>query len=268
MGTRPPQDPRDPLGDFPEPEDLGPTPGMPEEYLTVRGSVRPRPGFPGSRYVVGPLPEIVMRPHKTAIFDTMKFPEEGFAGEDAFFRDCKWFRDHTPKRPGIDTNMIQDSSLGLPLEYDLSSVELRFEKFCHHDDVLAVLRSLDLEFITGQANRKFKLSGSSFTPLIVLPHEALDMKDLIEKQLRSMAEKGLWTAYTHDMRVDQHPPLDANEKPEPGQPQKLDLTKTVKKPLTIHSTEIFWMRVNCHVPELRGPLRLKCQLQDTLYQPV
>jgi hypothetical protein len=137
--------------------------------------------------------------------------------------------------------MTQPGMLGYPLEFDLSALELRFEKWAHPDDVARVLKGLRLNWFFGQNVPWLQLTASGFQPLIVLPHEVEDAQAEVRRQIAAFTQHAVWPAWRHDM-----------ETPD-------------GKARRISSTESFSCRVACDVSELHGPVRLKVLMQDTLY---
>jgi len=189
-------------------------------------------------------PQAVLRPAKQPLWDTVLFSESGLVGSVDLFSDVKWFPDHTAKKFGFDTNMLGDGCLPVPCEYDFSSLELRFEKYVHPEDIIRVLRGTAYSFVRGQVVKVLELVGSAFKPLLVLPHEAEDVKKYIDSQLQAMAERGEWESYTHAV------------------------VPIGSRALRIRSSESFRLRVTASVGELHGPVRLKVSMQDTLHTPL
>jgi len=185
--------------------------------------------------------DVVHRALKQPLYDTLIVPEEGITAE----REISLFTDHKAFPNGAQkmrrhTNMNLDGYLGVPLEYDLSSLELRFEKWSHADDVQKVLRGLCLTWVFGQQTAWLKLAASGFKLLFVLPHEVENMEEEVRRQIAAFSESSVWPAWTHDMKVD-------------GKPRRID------------STESFRCGVECAVSELHGPVTVKVLMQDTLY---
>lgn len=207
------------------------------------GVESPVPRRSGLNYVVGTPPMApVLRALKQPLFDTLIIPEDGILAEAevSLFTDGKKWPDGRRKFRR-HCNMTQDGMLGYPLEYDFSSLELRFEKWANPGDVHAVLRGLHLAFYFGQNVPFLRLAASGFTPLIALPHEVESMEEEVRRQIVAFAKDGVWPAWTHPM------------------------TTTDGKPRRISSVESFRCGVECTVPELYGPVTLKVQMQDTLY---
>jgi hypothetical protein len=196
----------------------------------------------GSDYALGTPPaQSVLRAIKQPLFDTLIVPEEGIASErEITLFDRKYFPNGQPKLRR-HTNMIQEGCLGIPLEYDFSGLELRFEKWSHADDVRAVLRGLHLQWYFGQNVPWLRVPASGFKPLIVLPHEIESWENEVRQQIERYAETGVWPAWTHDMR--------GND----------------RKPRRITGPESFRCGVECAVSELHGPVTMKVLMQDTLY---
>ena len=223
---------------------------------------------PGMEYVVGVPPQTpVLRALKQPLFDTLIVPEDGIRDEQeiALFVDRKSFPDGRRKMRA-DCNLPCDQVLGYPLEYDFSSLELRFEKWAHPDDVRRVLRGIHLTWIFGQGTPWLRLTGSGFKPLFVLPHEVEDMRATIEQQVIKYAETGVWPAWTQDLTaaVAEERSRTLAALKEHGADSK-DIRLPQGRARRISSTEAFSCRVACNVSEMHAPVRLKVMMQDTLY---
>ena len=243
------------LREFITAADLEPGGGLPPGAESpIPRSLRGR----GIEYVVGTPPFTpVLRALKQPLFDTLIVPEEGISSEaeiqlftdrNLFPNGSRKFRRHC--------NLSQDGSLGYPVEYDLTSLELRFEKWAHPDDVRRVLRGMHLSWYFGQNTPWLRLAGSGFKPLIVLPHEVESMEEEVRKQIAAFAETGVWPAWTHDMTANLPQPADGPVLSKPGARR-------------ISSTESFRCGVEINTGgELHAPVTLKVLMQDTMYAPI
>ena len=209
----------------------------------------------GIEYVVGsPQSTPVLRMLKQPLFDTLIVPESGISteAEISLFVDRKHFPDGTQKFRR-HCNLTNDGSMGYPVEYDLTSLELRFEKWAHADDVRRVLRGMHLSWYFGQNTPWLRLAGSGFKPLIVLPHEVESMEEDVRRQIAAFAETGVWPAWTHDMTANLPQPADGPVLSKPGARR-------------ISSTESFRCGVEINTGgELHAPVTMKVLMQDTLY---
>jgi hypothetical protein len=227
----------------------------------------PRRRFGGPmEYVVGRPPATpVLRALKQPLFDTIIVPVEGIMSdaEIQLFADTKHFPDGSRKLRR-HCNLSIDGQLGYPLEYDLTALELRFEKWSHPDDVQRVLRGLHLSWYFGQNTPWLRLSGSGFKPLFVLPHEVEDARAALQEQIeRFAASGGVWPAWTHDMRG-AHPYQHAEGAE--GEPEPVKSSPCARR---ISSTESFRCGVEVNTGgELHGPVTMKVLMQDTLYAQV
>lgn len=192
---------------------------------------------PVTQYVVADAPGLpVLRPLRHPLYDTLIVPESGVLAEGRgdLFADCRWFPDHTPKTEH-DCNLTMSGCLGCPLEYDLSYFELQVEKFAHPDDVRRVLRGLVFKWIRGQNPPWLRVTLSGFEPYYGAETDQA-------KVLAAWPGEAVWLRHRHDAKT-----------PE-GEPQR------------IHGTESFRVEAaSKNIGELRGPVRLKFLLQDTLY---
>lgn len=219
-------------------DDLGPAPTAAEGEPLLRDlpQLRRRPAT-GTHYVLGMPPAVpVLRPLRHPLYDTLIVPESGVLAEGRgdLFVDCPWFPDHTPKTEH-DSNLTQNGSLGYPLEYDLSHFEIQVEKFAHPDDVRRVLRGLVFKWIRGSNVPWLRVTLSGFEPYYGAETDQA-------KVLAAWPGEAVWLRHRHDAKTPD------------GEPQR------------IHSTESFRVEaVSRNIGELRGPVRLKFLLQDTLY---
>lgn len=201
----------------------------------------------GIEYVVGTPPASpVLRPLKQTLFDKLIVPESGSLQRVDLFTDCRWFPDHTAKTEK-DTNMNMDGQLGFPLEFDLSWIDLKFEKFSHPDDVRRVLRGLVFKWIRGQSVPWLRVTLSGFEPVLLVEGQGSDeMRKQVEEFRRSVADMkdGVWTRY------------------------RVGVLTPDGKPQRITGPEAFRVEVSSPgggIGELRGPVHLKVLLGDQLY---
>lgn len=203
------------------------------------------PSPEGLQFVMGSPPASpVLRCLKQALYDKLIVPESGYIGKVCLFDDSKFFPDHSQKSEK-DTNMTLPGMLGHPLEFDLSWIDLKFEKFSHPDDIRRVLRGLTFKWVRGQNTPWLRLTLSGFEPYIqtdpLLPE---NQQLLIASQLQSFHDQGIWTRY----RVRVLTP--------DGLAQR------------ITSSEAFRVEVSSAeggLGELHGPVHLKVLLGDQLY---
>jgi hypothetical protein len=204
-----------------------------------------QPSRGGIEYVaLSPPASPVLRCLKQPLFDKLIVPESGLVGPVSLFTDHKFFPDHSPKTEK-DTNMTCSGFLGAPLEYDLSWIDLKFEKFAHPDDLRRVLRGLTFRWVRGSNTPWLRVTLSGFEPF--LQTEAIlsqNQEMLVASQLQEFHDKGIWTRY----RI--------NVKTPDGLSQR------------ITSSEAFRVEVSAPdggLGELHGPVHLKVLLGDTLY---
>jgi hypothetical protein len=206
------------------------------------------PSQEGIEYVAfSPPASPVLRCLKQALYDKLIVPESGYIGKVCLFDDPKFFPDHTPKTEK-DTNMTCQGCLGFPLEYDLSWIDLKFEKFSHPDDIRRVLKGLTFRWIRGQNTPWLRLTLSGFEPLLMTEGVLSEnLKDHVKGQLADFKETGIWTRY----RVSVLTPDGLSQR--------------------ITSSELFRVEVSCPdggMGELHGPVHLKVLLGDQLYTQI
>jgi hypothetical protein len=199
----------------------------------------------GVEYVVGKPPATpVLRPLKQTLYDKLIVPESGHIGRVSLFDDCKFFPDHTQKTEK-DTNMTLSGQLGFPLEFDLSWIDLKFEKFAHPDDVRRVLRGLTFKWIRGQCTPWLRVTLSGFEPRMDLEGVGDgELKEFVNKELKKFQDAGIWTRYRAGVLTPD------------GLPQRLSSTESFR--VEVASPE-------GGIGELHGPVHLKVLLGDQLY---
>ena len=203
------------------------------------------PSREGIQYVISERPSqvAVLRPLKQALYDKLIVPESGHAGHVNLFNDCHFFPDHSPKTEK-DTNMTCSGQLGSPLEFDLSWIDLKFEKFSHPDDIRRVLRGLTFKWVRGQNNPWLRVTLSGFEPLLMTEGVLADsLKDFVTGQLDDFKKNGIWTRY------------------------RVSVLTPDGKPQHISSNESFRVEISddIGIGELHGPVHLKVLLGDQLY---
>jgi len=166
------------------------------------------------------------------LFDTLRVPEVVGGGRETLFADSQFFPDRTVKVYGRDTNMSQSGQLGYPLGYRLNRLEVVVEKYAHPDDVLLFLKNLSGRVVLGMDSTFAVFAGGTLRPFLDGMPEAQIQK------LGDFAKRGVWLHYWHPL-------------------QNYDLD----------STEGFSVRLDLAPMELRGPMRVKFLLQDTLIAP-
>jgi len=196
-------------------------------------------------YVVGTPPATpVLRPLKQALYDKLIVPESGGITKVILFDEHKFFPDHSQKMEK-DTNMTCSGFLGYPLEFDLSWIDLKFEKFSHPDDVRRVLKGLTFRWIRGQNTPWLRVTLSGFEPLLMTEGVLSEtLKPFVTEQLAGFKEAGIWTRY----RVSVLSP--------DGLPQRITSTESFR--VEVSSSE-------AGLGELHGPVHLKVLLGDQLY---
>lgn len=203
------------------------------------------PSRGGIQYVIGDPPASpVLRCLKQPLYDKLIVPEDGRMSQVVLFDDHKFFPDHSLKT-GKDTNMTQSGMLGYPLEYDLSWIDLKFEKFAHPDDVRRVLRGLTFKWLRGQNTPWLRVTLSGFEPLLMTEGVLSDtLKEHVSKELAVFKDAGIWTRY----RVSVLTP--------DGKPQRIT---------SVESFRVEIVSPDGGIGELHGPVHLKVLLGDQLY---
>ena len=166
------------------------------------------------------------------LFDTLLVPEVVQEGQASLFSNSQFFPDGRVKVYGRDTNMSQSGQLGTPLGYRLNRLEVVIEKFAHPDDVLLFLKNLGGRIVLSMDSSLSVFAGGTLRPFLDGMPEAQIQK------LGDFAKRGVWLHYWH--------PLPSYD---------------------LDSTEAFTVRLDLAPMELRGPMRVKFLLQDTLIAP-
>jgi len=205
----------------------------------------------------------VLRLVKDSIFDTLKV-RSNEAQQARLFINHRTFPDGSPKRDGVDTNMVYDGQVGYPRMFDLVHWMLVFEDFQRPEDVRAVLRNLRLRLHFGLCGTRHEVRvheavGSAFMPIVFLtaglavnylsPGKALraeiddytKVAEQCESTLRQMADEGRWTHYYG--------------------------TLAHKTAIRIESTTGFCVHADLDAVQLAGPVQLKVMLRGIDYRP-